>query len=189
MRVQMTPLPGVLVIEPDCFRDRRGFFFEIFQNERYRTVGISDKFVQDNISRSLRHVLRGLHFQVRFPQAQIVSVVRGRVFDVIVDLRRDSPTFKKWFAIELSDEHAMQMYMPPGTAHGFCVLSDAADLHYKVSHYYNSSDEGGLVWNDPDIGIKWPIERPCVSERDSGYPMLRDIQPEQLPACTSTSSS
>jgi dTDP-4-dehydrorhamnose 3,5-epimerase len=183
MRVEATPLPGVLVLEPDCFRDRRGFFLESFQKNRYRAAGIDDEFVQDNLSRSTRHVLRGLHFQVKRSQAQIVSVVHGMVFDVVVDLRQNSPAFKNWFAIELSDERPMQLYMPPGTAHGFCVLSDAADLHYKVSEYYDPSDEGGLVWNDPDIGIQWPIEQPDVSERDSAYPILRDIRPANLPAC------
>ena len=185
MRVETAPIPGVLLIEPDCFCDQRGFFFESFQEERYRALGITDQFVQDNISRSVRDVLRGLHYQMKRPQAQIVSVVRGRVFDAVVDLRRNSPAFRQWYGMEISDEHARQVYMPPGVAHGFCVLSDAADLHYKVSRNYDPSDEAGIVWNDPDVGIKWPIKQPMVSQRDSEYPMLRDVRPDNLPTYAS----
>jgi dTDP-4-dehydrorhamnose 3,5-epimerase len=182
MRVTETGLQGLLLVEPDCFHDERGFFFEGFHAPRYREAGIVDEFVQENFSRSVNGVLRGLHFSVKRPLAQIVTVARGRVFDVAVDLRRASPTFRRWFGTELSDEGpARQLYMAPGFAHGFCVLSETADLHYKVSRIYDPTDEGGVVWNDPDVGIRWPIEAPSVSIRDAGYPRLRDLDAERLP--------
>ena len=181
MKVQQTPLDGLLVIEPQCFGDERGFFLESFQRARYVQAGITDEFVQDNQSRSARGVMRGLHFQVKRPQSQIVTVLRGRVFDVAVDLRLGSATFGRWFGAELSDSGPRQIYMPPGFAHGFCVLSEMADLHYKVSRYYDRADEGGLLWNDPDIGIEWPIKPASVSARDAAYPRLRDLAPAALP--------
>jgi dTDP-4-dehydrorhamnose 3,5-epimerase len=181
MKVTETALEGVLLIEPDRFVDTRGFFLESFRSERYRAAGITDDFVQDNYSRSREGVLRGLHFQVERPQAQIVTVIRGRIFDVVVDLRGGSPGFGRWFGIDLSDDGPSQMYMAPGFAHGFCVLSDEADLHYKVSCVYEGGDEGGLLWNDPDIGICWPIEHPILSPRDAAYPRLRHIPLEGLP--------
>jgi dTDP-4-dehydrorhamnose 3,5-epimerase len=181
MHVVATELAGLLVIEPRCFRDQRGFFLESFQAERYREKGIVDQFVQDNHSRSRQGVLRGFHFQIKQPQAQIVTVIRGRIFDAAVDLRRGSPTFGRWYGVELSDEGPRQLYMAPGFAHGFCVLSDFADLHYKVSRFYDKGDEGGLLWNDPDVRISWPIATPIVSERDSAYPALRQIHRESLP--------
>jgi dTDP-4-dehydrorhamnose 3,5-epimerase len=181
MRVEQTQLPGLILIEPRRFGDERGFFLETFQAPRYRAAGIEDEFMQGNHSRSVKGVLRGLHFQLKRPQAQIVTVMRGRVFDVAVDLRPDSPTFGRWFGAELSDEGPCQMYMARGFAHGFCVLSDTADLHYMVSRIYDHGDEGGLVWNDPDIGIRWPIEAPVVSQRDGAYPRLRDLKHDGLP--------
>jgi dTDP-4-dehydrorhamnose 3,5-epimerase len=181
MNVTRTPLEGLILIEPRCFEDERGFFLETFQAERYRQAGITDDFVQDNQSRSRKAVLRGLHFQVRRPQAQLVTVMRGRVFDVGVDLRPQSPTFGRWFGVELGDEGPRQLYMAPGFAHGFCVLSDWADLHYKVSRRYDPADEGGLRWDDPDIGITWPIASPRVSPRDAAYPVLRGLTPSELP--------
>lgn len=181
MRVEQTQLSGLLLIEPRCFRDERGFFLESFQAERYRDSGIVETFVQDNHSRSRRDVLRGLHFQVKRPQAQIVTVMRGRVFDVAVDLRPGSATFGRWQGVELSEDGPRQLYMAPGFAHGFCVLSDFADLHYKVSETYDDTDEGGVVWNDPQIGIRWPIESPMISRRDSSYPLLRDLDQQLLP--------
>ncbi len=181
MLVKETGLAGLLLIEPRYFRDERGYFLETFSAPRYRDAGITDDFVQENHSRSGKGILRGLHFQVRRPQAQLVTVMRGRVFDVAVDLRRTSTTFGRWFGAELSDEGVCQMYMAPGFAHGFCVLSDCADLHYMVSRIYDHSDEGGLLWNDPDIGISWPLEMPVVSARDAAYPRLRDIAPDRLP--------
>jgi dTDP-4-dehydrorhamnose 3,5-epimerase len=181
MRTKKTELAGVLVIEPRCFRDVRGFFLETYQTPRYHAAGITEEFVQDNHSRSVKGVLRGLHFTVKRPQAQIVTVMRGIIFDVAVDLRTSSPTFGRWFGAELSDEGPRQIYMGPGFAHGFCVLSDVADLHYKVSRIYDHADEGGLLWNDPDIGIRWPIEAPMVSQRDAAYPKLRDLDAGRLP--------
>jgi dTDP-4-dehydrorhamnose 3,5-epimerase len=181
MRVEQTELNGLLLIEPQCFRDERGFFLESYQEDRYRGAGITDHFVQDNHSRSVKGVLRGLHFQVKRPQTQLLTVMRGRIFDVTVDLRPRSDTFGRWFGAELGDEGPCQLYMAPGFAHGFCVLSDVADLHYKVSRTYDHADEGGLLWSDPDIGIRWPIASPIVSKRDSAYPVLRQISPEGLP--------
>ena len=182
MQVVETRLNGVLLIEPRCFRDDRGFFLESFQTQRYREAGIPDEFVQDNHSRSVKGLLRGLHFTIRHPQAQIVTVFRGRIFDVAVDLRRASPTFGHWFGVELSDEGpARQIYMAPGFAHGFCVLSDVADLHYKCSRIYDRNDEGGLLWHDPEVAIRWPLENPTVSQRDAAYPKLSALDSAGLP--------
>ena len=184
MRIEQTALPGLFLIAPRCFVDERGFFLESYQQLRYRAAGVVDDFVQDNHSRSAKNVLRGLHFQVKHPQAQIVTVMRGRIFDVAVDLRPDSPTFGRWFGAELSDDGSRQVYMAPGFAHGFCVLSDVADLHYKVSRNYDHADEGGLCWNDPDIGIRWPVAAPRVSARDSAFPRLRQLDRSVLPHVT-----
>ena len=181
MNVKETGLRGLKLIEPKYFRDERGYFLETFARPRYRDAGIGDDFVQENHSRSSNGILRGLHFQVRRPQAQLVTVMRGRVFDVAVDLRAGSKTFGRWFGAELSDDGVCQMYMAPGFAHGFCVLSDVADLHYMVSRIYDHSDEGGLRWNDPDIGIRWPIAAPVVAARDAAFPTLRELGPDRLP--------
>lgn len=181
MRVDETGLSGLLLIEPRCFQDERGFFLETFHLERYGAVGIVHGFVQDNHSRSRQGVLRGLHFQIKRPHAQIVTVIRGRIFDVAVDLRPDSATFGRWQGVELSDEGPRQLYMAPGFAHGFCVLSDFADVHCKVSQLYDEADEGGLVRNDADVGICWPIVGPIVSQRDSAYPALRQLDRARLP--------
>jgi dTDP-4-dehydrorhamnose 3,5-epimerase len=186
MDVTQTGLSGLLLIEPRCFRDDRGFFLESFQAERYRENGINETFVQDNHSRSRQSVLRGLHFQVQRPQAQIVTVIRGRIFDVAVDLRPSSSSFGRWYGIELSDQGPRQLYMAPGFAHGFCVLSGFADLHYKVSRLYDHADEGGLIWNDRDVGIHWPIANPIVSDRDSAFPDLRQLHPDSLPHAISS---
>jgi dTDP-4-dehydrorhamnose 3,5-epimerase len=182
LKVIKTGMEGFLVIEPDVFSDDRGFFLETFQSDRYKAVGITDSFVQDNQSRSTRGILRGLHFLVKQPQAQLITVLRGRVFDVGVDIRPKSATFGRWFGAELSDSGgARQIYMAPGFAHGFCVLSDFADLHYKTSLIYDPGDEGGIVYNDPEIGIQWPINTPILSRRDAKYPCLRDLSSDQLP--------
>jgi dTDP-4-dehydrorhamnose 3,5-epimerase len=181
MQVTATKLPGLVLIEPRVFSDERGFFLETYQTERYKAADIRYDFVQDNQSRSAKGVLRGLHFQVKRPQAQILTVLRGRVFDVVVDLRRSSPTFMRWAGVELSDEGLRQVYMAPGLAHGFCVLSEVADLHYKVSRVYDPSDEAGIVWNDTDIGIDWPVTSPIVSSRDAAFPRVRDLRREQFP--------
>jgi len=182
MKVIETGMEGFLVIEPDVFSDERGFFLETFQSDKYKIAGIIDSFVQDNQSRSTRGILRGLHFLVKQPQAQLITVLRGRVFDVGVDIRPKSATFGRWFGAELSDSGgARQIYMAPGFAHGFCVLSDFADLHYKTSLIYDPGDEGGIVYNDPEIGIQWPINTPILSRRDAKYPCLRDLSSDQLP--------
>jgi len=175
MKVIKTPLEGLLVIEPNLFKDDRGFFLESYQTERYRRAGITDSFVQDNHSRSSKNVLRGLHFTKNKPQAQILTVMRGTIFDVVVDIRKDSSTFGEWFGTELSDKGIRQVYMPHGFAHGFCVLSDYADLHYKVSQRYNPNDDHGLIWNDSDVMIEWPVKNPIISERDLKHCRLEDI--------------
>ncbi len=181
MKLTPTPLAGLILIEPLCYHDERGFFLESFQQERYLQAGIPEVFVQENHSRSYKNVLRGMHFQIKQPQAQIVTVIHGKIFDVVVDLRPTSPTFGRWFGVELSDAGLCQMYMAPGFAHGYCVLSDVADLHYKVSRVYNPADEGGLLWSDASVGIDWPIIQPLVSVRDNAYPELKSIKPELLP--------
>ena len=168
-------LDGILLIEPIVYQDERGFFLESFQKERYAKVGITEEFVQDNHSRSSKNVLRGLHFTREKQQSQIVTVMQGKIFDVVVDIRKDSPTFGKWFGTELSDEGHRQIYMPHGFAHGFCVLSDWADLHYKVSQIYDPTDEYGIVWNDHKLKIDWPTKNPNISKRDLAHQKLEDL--------------
>ena len=177
MKIIKTPLEGFLVIEPDVYKDGRGFFLETYQKERYQKAGIVDNFIQDNHSRSAKGVLRGMHFQVKKPQAQIVTIIRGKIFDVVVDLRKKSKTFGQWHGVELGENSAVrQVYMAPGFAHGFLVLSDFADLHYKVSGIYDPTDEGGLLWRDPDLKIRWPIKETILSKRDNAYPSLKDVK-------------
>jgi dTDP-4-dehydrorhamnose 3,5-epimerase len=166
MKVSSCKLDGILLIEPQIYNDDRGFFLESFEREKYQNLGVFEEFVQDNHSRSQKSVLRGLHFTKRSPQAQIVTVMRGRVFDVVVDIRKKSQTFGQWFGVELSSEGVRQIYMPHGFAHGFCVLSDWADLHYKVSQQYDPTDDGGLIWNDSQVNIDWPIKFPIISKKD-----------------------
>ncbi|NVK39659.1 MAG: dTDP-4-dehydrorhamnose 3,5-epimerase [Oceanospirillaceae bacterium] len=175
MKVIETALPGVLIIEPKVFGDHRGFFLESFQAERYREAGIGLPFVQDNHSRSQHGVLRGLHFQKTRPQGKLVSVSRGAVYDVAVDINPESATCGQFVGVELNDENHRQLWVPPGYAHGFCVLSEVADFQYKCTDYYHPDDEGGLVWNDPDVGIEWPIESPRLSEKDQINPTLREL--------------
>ena len=176
MKITTTALPGVLIIEPRAFGDTRGFFLESFQVERYAKAGITQPFVQDNHSRSQRGVLRGLHFQRTRPQGKLVSVSRGSVFDVAVDIDPHSATFGQYVATELSDDNHLQLWIPPGYAHGFCVLSDVADLHYKCTDFYDPEDEGGLIWNDPDVNIAWPLDNPFLSEKDQKLPRLRELK-------------
>ena len=176
MKVIETALPGVLIIEPKAFGDHRGFFLETFQVERYREAGITLPFVQDNHSRSQRGVLRGLHFQRTRPQGKLVSVSRGAVYDVAVDIDPSSATYGKFVGVELNDDNHRQMWVPPGYAHGFCVLSEVADFQYKCTDFYFPADEGGLAWNDPDVGISWPIEAPQLSAKDANNPRLRDLK-------------
>lgn len=181
MNVLKTEIPGVLIIEPKVFGDQRGYFLETFQAERYKDAGIDCNFVQDNLSFSSRGVLRGLHFQIKNPQAKLVQVLKGSVFDVAVDIRPGSPTFGKWTGIELSEENHRQFFIPEGFAHAFCVLSETALFSYKCSDYYNPGDEGGIIWSDPEIGIKWPIKDPVLSNKDSSYSRLSELKPENLP--------
>lgn len=176
MKVIETALPGVLIIEPKAFGDHRGFFLETFQVERYREAGITLPFVQDNHSRSQRGVLRGLHFQKTRPQGKLVSVSRGAVYDVAVDIDPSSATYGQFVGVELNDDNHRQMWVPPGYAHGFCVLSEVADFQYKCTDFYLPADEGGLAWNDPDVGISWPIEAPQLSAKDANNPRLRDLK-------------
>ena len=175
MKVVETALPGVLIIEPKAFGDHRGFFLETFQVERYREAGITLPFVQDNHSRSQRGVLRGLHFQRTRPQGKLVSVSRGAVYDVAVDIDPASATYGQFVGVELNDDNHRQMWVPPGYAHGFCVLSEVADFQYKCTDFYFPADEGGLLWNDPDVGIPWPITEPQLSAKDIDNPRLRDL--------------
>ncbi|MEC9483031.1 MAG: dTDP-4-dehydrorhamnose 3,5-epimerase [Halomonas sp.] len=175
MKVTETQLPGVLIIEPKAFGDHRGFFLETFQVERYREAGIELPFVQDNHSRSQRGVLRGLHLQRSRPQGKLVSVSRGTVYDVAVDIDPASPTCGQYVGVELSDDNHLQLWIPPGYAHGFCVLSEIADFQYKCTDFYQSHDEAGLLWNDPDVAIDWPIDEPLLSEKDQLLPTLRKL--------------
>jgi dTDP-4-dehydrorhamnose 3,5-epimerase len=174
MKVNKTDLPGVLLLEPQVFGDGRGFFFESFQDRRYAEIGIDLPFAQDNLSRSGKGTLRGLHFQEPFGQGKLVMVVRGTVFDVVADVRRGSPTFGKWVGFELSDQNHHQIWIPPGFAHGFCVTSDEADFFYKCTTYYAPQAERGVLWNDPQLGIAWPIENPNLSAKDAKNPLLKD---------------
>ena len=181
MRVVPTDLPGVLIIEPDVHRDGRGFFLETFHAERYRAHGIDGPFVQDNHSRSMGGTLRGLHLQVQRPQGKLIRVVEGEVFDVAVDVRRGSPTFGRWLSILLSADSFRQYYIPPGFAHGFCVLSSSAQVEYKCTDFYDPVTEIGIAWNDPALAIRWPIAEPLLSPRDRQHPTLA-AQLESLPA-------
>lgn len=175
MNVIETALPGVLIIEPKAFGDHRGFFLETFQVERYREAGITLPFVQDNHSRSQRGVLRGLHFQKTRPQGKLVSVSRGAVYDVAVDIDPASATYGQFVGVELNDDNHRQMWVPPGYAHGFCVLSEVADFQYKCTDFYFPADEGGLLWNDPEVNIPWPVENPQLSAKDRQNPSLREL--------------
>ena len=175
MKIVLQPFDGIMVLEPQQFSDERGVFLETFELGRYRALGITEDYVQDNHSRSYRDVLRGMHFTKRRAQAQILTVMRGNIYDVVVDVRKDSPTFGEWFGTELSAEGKRQVYMAHGFAHGFCVLSEVADLHYKVSQKYDSCDDGGLRWDDPDVAINWPKRTFTISSRDRSLPYLKDI--------------
>jgi dTDP-4-dehydrorhamnose 3,5-epimerase len=178
--VRVTPgaIPGILVIEPVRHEDSRGYFIETFQDAPYREAGLPGAFVQDNVSRSRRNVLRGLHYQRR--QGKLITVVRGEIFDVAVDVRPDSETFGRWLGTRLSDENGLQLYVPPGFAHGFAVLSDEADVWYKTTDVYRPEEEGGIRWDDPDLAIDWPISNPTVSDRDRRHPALRDVDRTRL---------
>jgi dTDP-4-dehydrorhamnose 3,5-epimerase len=177
--MKFTPqeIRDVLRIEPDVYRDARGFFLETWHQRKYAEGGISGPFVQDNHSRSGRGTLRGLHAQIQRPQGKLVRAVDGEVFDVAVDIRRGSPTFGRWVGDRLSGENLRQLWIPPGFAHGFCVLSETVHLEYKCTDFYDASDEIAIAWNDPEIGIEWPLDDPTLSAKDAAAPRLADVLP------------
>jgi dTDP-4-dehydrorhamnose 3,5-epimerase len=166
--------PGVILLEPEIFRDSRGHFLELWNKRAYEQAGISCDFVQDNVSRSVRGVLRGMHFQVGRPQAKLVTCLRGQIFDVAVDVRRGSPTFGRWASVLLSGDEPKALFVPEGFAHGFLAMSDWVDVSYKVTDFYSPKDERGVAWNDPQVGIAWPLggTQPILYERDAAFPML-----------------
>lgn len=175
MECHETQLPGVLILEPDVYRDSRGFFLERYHREKYKGLpGLDVTFVQDNHSQSGRGVLRGLHFQRRHPQGKLVGVVNGSVWDVAVDIDPSSPTFRQWVGVELSTTNHRQLYIPPGYAHGFCALSKHADVLYKCTEFRHADDEFGILWDDPDLAITWPIENPRLSDKDAANPTLHE---------------
>lgn len=181
MNVVETNLPGALVIEPKIFPDTRGFFLETYNLKKYREFGLSNEFVQDNLSYSIKGTLRGLHYQYPHSQAKLVQVLSGEVFDVAVDIRNGSPTFGQWFGIALSFENKKQVFIPKGFAHGFCVLSDHALFSYKCDDFYAPDCEHGIIWSDPSLGIDWLVNDPIVSEKDEKYSSLKDIPKDKLP--------
>ncbi len=180
MNVRRCALQGLLLIEPDVFGDARGFFMETWNQRRYAESGLAAHFVQDNLSQSRRGILRGLHFQNPGGQAKLVSVLEGEVFDVAVDVRKSSPTFGRWEGARLSSQNKHQFFIPAGFAHGFVVLSDTALFHYKCTDFYSPQNELTLRWNDPEIGISWPLANPVISDKDARGLLLRDIPRERL---------
>lgn len=172
-------IEDVIIIESDLFTDERGFFKEIYHKDKYKEI--NETFVQDNHSSSKKGVLRGLHYQLNNPQSKLIHVIRGEIFDVAVDIRKGSQTFGKWVGIKLSEDNNRQFFIPTGFAHGFCVLSDSADVMYKCSELYSPDDEYGLLWSDPNVGIEWPLSDPIVSIKDSSAPELKQIPEDLLP--------
>lgn len=175
MKILSNSLNGVMLLQPNVFEDDRGYFMETYQKERYQEIGITCSFVQDNLSYSTKGTLRGLHYQYPNAQAKLVQVVQGEVFDVAVDIRKDSPTFGQWTSAILSDRNKHQFFVPEGFAHGFCVLSETAIFKYKCSDFYTPKNEKGLLWSDPNISIDWPINNPTLSEKDSSNPTLKQL--------------
>lgn len=180
MQVIKCELEGLVLVVPDTYTDARGYFMETWHQRRYAEHGINWSFVQDNLSFSRRGVLRGLHFQNPTPQGKLISILQGEVFDVAVDIRRSSPTFKQWQGFILSSENKHQLFIPPGFAHGFLVLSETALCSYKCTDFYSKTDELTIRWNDPDIGIKWPIENPVLSPKDATAAFLRELPADRL---------
>lgn len=178
---ESTQLPGVKVFTPQVYRDARGFFMELFHARSYREFGVARPFVQDNLSHSCRGALRGLHYQLHHPQAKLVTVLRGEVFDVAVDIRRGSPSFGQWTGVLLSEENRRQLLIPEGFAHGFCVLSEEADVFYKCTDFFMPEDDRGVLWSDPELAVAWPIADPVISEKDRRHPTLAGIPEDQLP--------
>lgn len=179
MQINQAPLPGLIIIQPNIFNDERGYFYELFHQDRYSQSGIPP-FVQTNVSHSKRHVLRGLHYQLPQAQGKLVGVTRGSVWDVVVDIRKQSKTFGQWFSITLNDQNHTQMYIPPGFAHGFCVLSEEADFYYQCTEFYSSQSERGIAWNDAQLNIPWPIKEPILSSKDQTFPSLCDVPHDHL---------
>ncbi len=175
MNITHASIKDILIIEPLVFEDNRGFFMETYHRNRYLQSGINQSFVQDNLSFSKQNILRGLHYQIKTPQAKLIQVIEGEIFDVAVDIRPDSPTFGQWAGIMLSGKNKRQVLIPAGFAHGFCVLSETAFFSYKCSDFYNPDDEGGILWSDPAIGIDWPVQNPTISEKDQQNPVLSDL--------------
>ncbi len=176
-----TSIPGVLLVEPDVFKDDRGFFMETYHQKKYAKEGIGKVFVQDNYSYSQKGVIRGLHYQLRHPQEKLVYAITGEIFDVAVDIRHGSSTFGKWVGSILSAENKRQIFMPEGFAHGFCVLSETANVLYKCTDFYSPGDEFGILWSDTSINIDWPVEEPILSSKDSQNPGLKDVSRDLLP--------
>ena len=174
MQVSKTPIDGLLIVEPKKFADPRGVFYEVYSKSRYEQYGIPS-FVQDNHSVSKNGVLRGLHYQTNPGQGKLVRVTRGEVFDVAVDIRKQSPTYGKWWGLSLSETNNFQLYIPIGFAHGFCVLSESAEVLYKCSDYYSPGNERGILWSDPDLAIDWPVKEPILSEKDAVYPRFKEL--------------
>jgi dTDP-4-dehydrorhamnose 3,5-epimerase len=181
MKFIETSLPGCVVIEPSVFGDSRGFFYESYNEAKYREAGIDRRFVQSNVSRSARGVLRGLHYQSPHPQGKLVSVLEGEVYDVAVDIRRGSPTFGQWAGVMLTAENHRHFWIPEGFAHGFCVVSEHATFAYQCTDLYDAKADGSVRWDDPSIGIDWPVSSPLLSEKDSKALRLADIDPARLP--------
>lgn len=181
VRFRETELPGVLICELHIFADDRGFFVETYHAEKYSAGGIRGQFVQDNFSHSKQAVLRGLHYQLHRPQAKLVSAISGAIYDIAVDIRRGSPTFGCWAGTILSGENKRQLYIPEGFAHGFCVLSESADVVYKCTDVYDPKDDYGLLWNDPSFGIDWPVVEPLLSKKDAALPTIDAVPEEHLP--------
>ncbi len=175
MEFRSTPIPGVAVVVPRRFEDERGFFAETFQAERFAEAGLPRQFVQFNVARSKQGVLRGLHYQYPHPQGKLVTCQTGRIYDVAVDLRRRSPTYGKWFALEMSDDNGLQLYVPEGCAHGYVALSETADVTYAVTALYEPKGQLGVAWDDPAIGIPWPVTTPVLAEKDRRWPRLAEL--------------
>jgi dTDP-4-dehydrorhamnose 3,5-epimerase len=180
MKVVRTAPEGIMIIEPQVYRDSRGYFLETYQADRYYNAGFPESFVQDNLSFSTKGTLRGLHFQIQRPQAKLVQAVTGEIFDAAVDIRPGSKTFGQWAGVLLSEQNKRQVFIPAGFAHGFCVLSASAHFLYKCTEFYNPDDEGGIIWSDPSIGIDWPIGEPIISEKDRAFPSLSELFPDRL---------
>ncbi len=180
MKVETTPLDGVLLISPNVFDDARGFFMETYHQQRYREAGIAETFVQDNLSSSVAGTLRGLHYQIEHPQGKLVQAIQGEIFDVAVDVRRGSPTFGQWYGAILSEQNRRQLYVPPGFAHGFCVVSPSALMAYKCTDIYWPAGERSIRWDDPDVGIRWPITDPILSAKDAAAPTLASLSSNDL---------